>query len=136
MAGGVFGAVTSAIAWFLLGGLFWMPYLSRLHTYRMSAHDNGWAMGTYIIPAIVALMFVVSSLVSSLAVRYPWGMAHSGIVLGGVSVIPGLYYVLLSARGFRRSGYWEYPGFEIALVLIGLAWGGILNEFVLIGTGD
>lgn len=136
LAGGLFGAAMSAVAWLLLGRHFWMPNLSRLGARRMTADDNGWAMGLMFVPPVVGLMFVVSTFVSLIMVQYAWGFAHSGLVLLGLNVAPSLVQIFLCAKAFRRSGYWEYPGFEIALVLIGIAWGSILNAIVLNGAGS
>jgi hypothetical protein len=132
LAGGPFGCLTSAIAWFLLGAVLWMPYWQQLRALGMSADDNGWAMGMAVVPPFVGLTFLFSTLASLIVLRYyRRGVAHIRLVLTGINLIPGLLYVLLIADGFRRFGTWQFPGFEVAIVLIGLSWGFILSEIFL-----
>jgi hypothetical protein len=86
----------------------------------MNADDNGWAMGTFFVPPIIGVAFMVSTLTSLIAVRWT---GHPKLVLIVLNSIPGLWWTWQSVGGVLHGRYWEYPGFEFTLLLIGLGWG-------------
>ena len=126
IAGGLIGVV-SAVAWFALGGLFWMPNLVLLRNRGVFVDDNGWAMGLFLVPFAVGAAFVISTLIAVVVVRLT-GYAQLAAI--GANLVPGILLALHGAIGAYRRKSWDYPGFEIATLLIGLGWGAGLYALI------
>jgi hypothetical protein len=124
LLGGLVGFVASAITWWMLGAFWWMPYWRQLRAHGMNADDNGWAMGFALVPPIVGAAFLISTLISLIAVRW---VERPKVVLILINLIPGLLIALLGINGLFHGRYWENPGFETACLLIGFGWGACLQ---------
>jgi hypothetical protein len=122
-AGGLVGWFASAVAWFALGMLLWMPYWRQLRDHGMDVDDNGWAMGIVFVPPAIGLAFLMSTLLSLIIVRWKGYPKLVSIVL---NLMPGLWLTLSGVNGVVHGRHWDYPGFEIACLLIGLGWGAAL----------
>ena len=120
LTGGLVGGVASAVTWWALGWFFWMPYLRQLRDRGMYVDDNGWAMGIYFVPLTIAVAFVISTLIAVAVVR---STGHPKLTLVGINLMPGLWLAVRELYGVLRRKRWEYPGFEVACLLIGLGWG-------------
>jgi hypothetical protein len=127
IAGGLVGGVASAVAWFALGGLFWMPNFDLLRNRGMFVDDNGWAMGLFFVPFAIGAAFVISTLIAVVVVR---STGHAQLASIGANLVPGLLLTLHGAIGALRRGSWDYPGFEVATLLIGLGWGAGLYALI------
>ncbi|MDP3075445.1 hypothetical protein [Bradyrhizobium sp.] len=128
LAGGLGGGVASGVAWLALGNLLWLPYWRQLRDHGMNADDNGWAMGFIFVPPVMGVAFLISTLVSLLIVRW---IAYPKLVLILLNSVPGLLLTLNGTNEIIHGRYWEYPGFEIACLLIGFAWGVALFELMV-----
>jgi hypothetical protein len=127
IAGGLIGGVASAVAWFALGGLFWMPNLVLLRNRGMFVDDNGWAMGLFFVPLATGAAFVISTLIAVVVAR---STGHAQLAAIGANLVPGVLLVLHGAFGAFRRKSWDYPGFEVATLLIGLGWGAGLHALI------
>jgi len=119
-AGGLVGCVASAVAWWMLGTFLWMPFGRQLRDHGMVADDIGAAMGMIVVPPIMGLAFLVSTLTSLIVVRWI-GNRKSVLIL--LNVVPGLLITLLGVSAILHGRAWSNPGFEIACGLIGIGWG-------------
>jgi hypothetical protein len=86
----------------------------------MDADDNGWAMGIALVPPWIGVMFLISTLISLIAVRWT---GHPKLVFILLNLVPGLWWTLGQINGVFHGRYWDWPGFETACLLIGLGWG-------------
>jgi hypothetical protein len=89
----------------------------------MDADDNGWAMGIALVPPFVGAAFLISTLISLIAARWT---GHPKLVFILLNLVPGLWLTLGQINGVFHGLYWDWPGFEIACLLIGLGWGAAL----------
>jgi hypothetical protein len=132
LAGGLVGCVASEVAWLTLGGFLWMPHWRQLRDYGMYVDDNGVAMGVFFVPPIMGLAFLMSTLMSLIAVRW---IGHPKLVLILLNLVPGLWLSLGGANGILHGRGWNDPGFEIACLLIGLGWGAALYALMVRRSG-
>jgi hypothetical protein len=123
LAGGLVGGLASGIAWLALGFLLWMPYWRQLRDYGMAADDNGWAMGIFFVPPLMGVAFLLSTLMALIIVRW---IAHPKPVFIVLNLVPGLWLTVNGLTGILRGRSWDDPGFEVAVLLIGLGWGAAL----------
>ena len=98
----------------------------------MGADDNGWAMGVVFVPPIIGVAFLMSTLISLITVRWT---GRPKLVLISLNLMPGLWLTLLGVNGVLHGRYWDYPGFEIACLLIGLVWGAALYALTVRRSG-
>jgi hypothetical protein len=98
----------------------------------MNADDNGWAMGVVLVPPIIGVAFLISTLISLITVRWT---GRPKLVLILLNLMPGLWLTLLGINGVLHSRYWDNPGFEIACLLIGLGWGAALHALMVRRSG-
>jgi hypothetical protein len=126
LAGGLIGCVTSFIAYWVLAAFLWMPYRRQLRDYGMHADDIGDAMG--LVPPIMGLAFLVSTLMSLFAVRW---IGHPKLVFILLNLVPGLWVTSVVVDAILHGRGWIEPGFEIACLLIGLGWGAALYALVM-----
>jgi hypothetical protein len=132
LAGGLVGCVTSAVAWWTLGAFLWLPYWRQLRDYGMNADDNGVALGMVLVPPVMGVAFLISTLISLITVRWT---GHPKLVLIALNLMPGLGLTLLVGNGVLHGRYWENPGFEMACLLIGLGWGAALYALTVRRSG-
>jgi hypothetical protein len=132
LAGGVVGCVTSFIAYWVLAALLWFPYWRQLRDYGMQTDDIGEAMGVIIVPPIMGLAFLVSTLMSLIAVR---SIGHPKLVFILLNLVPGLLVTSIGVNAFLHGRGWSEPGFEIACLLIGLGWGAALYALTVRRSG-
>jgi hypothetical protein len=123
LAGGLLTWFASTVSWYMLGTLVWMPYWRQLRDHGMNADDNGWAMGTVLVPPFVGVAFVVTTLISLIAARR---FGHPRLFSIVLNLIPGLFWTWGGVKNVLYGQYWEYPGFEFTLLLIGFGWGAAL----------
>jgi UDP-N-acetylmuramyl pentapeptide phosphotransferase/UDP-N-acetylglucosamine-1-phosphate transferase len=123
LAGGLVGCVTSFIAYWLLAALLWFPYWRQLRDYGMHADDIEEAMGAVVVPPIIGVAFLISTLVSLIVVRWT---GHPKLVFILLNLVPGLLVTSLGVNAIVHGRGWSEPGFEIACLLIGLGWGAAL----------
>jgi len=132
LAGGLVGCVTSAIAWWMLATFLWMPYWRQLRDYGVHVDDNGVAMGMVLVPPIMGVAFLISTLISLIIVRWT---GQPKLVLISLNLMPGLGLTLLGVNGVLQRRYWDNPGFESACLLIGLGWGAALYALTVRRSG-
>ena len=119
LVGGLVGCVASELALFALGGLLWFPYWRQLRDYGMHTDDIGEAMAVIVVPPIMGLAFLVSTLMSLIAVRW---IGHPKLVFIMLNLVPGLLVTLVGVNAILHGRGWSEPGFEIACLLIGWGW--------------
>jgi hypothetical protein len=132
LAGGLVGCATSAVVWWVLGTLLWMPYWRQLRDHGMDADDIGIAIGMLVVPPVMGLTFLVSTLTSLLAVRW---IGHPKPVFILLNLVPGLLVVLLGVNAILHGRGWSEPGFELACLAIGLGWGVALYALMIRRSG-
>jgi hypothetical protein len=123
LAGGLVGCVTSAVAWWMLGTLLWLPHGRLLRDHGMATDDIGAAMGVFVVPPVIGLAFLVSTPMSLITVRW---IGHPKLVFILLNLVPGLLVTSLGVNAILHGRGWSEPGFEIACLLIGLGWGAAL----------
>ena len=123
LAGGLVGCAASEVALFALGGLLWMPYWRQLRDYGMHTDDIGEAMGVIVVPPVMGLAFLMSTLMSLVTVRW---IGHPKLVFILLNLVPGLLVTSVGVNAILHGRGWSEPGFEIACLLIGLGWGAAL----------
>ncbi len=128
MVGGLVGCVASELALFALGGLLWFPYWRQLRDYGMHTDDIGEAMAVIVVPPIMGLAFLVSTLMSLIAVRW---IGHPKLVFIMLNLVPGLLVTLVGVNAILHGRGWSEPGFEIACLLIGWGWGAALYALMV-----
>jgi hypothetical protein len=128
LAGGLVGCVTSFIAIWILATLLWFPYWRQLRDYGMRTDDIGEAIAVIVVPPIMGLAFLVSTLISLIAVRWT---GHPKQVFITLNLVPGLLVTSVGTNAILHGRDWSEPGFEIACLLIGLGWGAALNALMV-----
>jgi hypothetical protein len=128
LAGGVVGCVTSFIACWILGAFLWMQYWRQLRDHGMDADDIGVAMGVVLVPPIIGVAFLVSTLLSLIAVRWT---GHPKLVFILLNLVPGVLVTSLGVNAIVHGRGWGEPGFELACLAIGLGWGAALYALMV-----
>ena len=131
LAGGLFGGVMSAIAWRLLDMLLWVPYWESLSSLGMTSNSVGWAFGSVLVPSMIGFLFVLSTVASIFMAQTFYAAQRSRWIAVAINVVPGLLGIAQGAGMRLQEGVWEYPGFEVAVVLIGVCWGLIFSRIAL-----
>jgi hypothetical protein len=100
-----------------------MPYWRQLRDYGMHTDDIGEAMGVIVVPPVMGLAFLMSTLMSLVTVRW---IGHPKLVFILLNLVPGLLVTSVGVNAILHGRGWSEPGFEIACLLIGLGSGAAL----------
>ena len=95
----------------------------------MATDDIGAAAGMVVVPPVMGLAFLVSTLISLIAVRS--SAAHLKAVFILLNLVPGLLVTSVGVNGIIHGRSWSNPGFETACLLIGLGWGAALYALMI-----
>jgi hypothetical protein len=124
LVGGFFGYIASLAFWRLFGMLLWLPYPTR-QSFGIGLDAEGWGSGEIIVPLIVGILFLLSTMASGLALRQP--MRYREIAVVGSNMVPGLLLILLMIGSPDLS----YLGFGLVMLLTGLCWGLVLYRIAI-----
>ncbi|MDB5505090.1 MAG: hypothetical protein JWR89_4992 [Tardiphaga sp.] len=129
LVGGAFGSVAGAVCWWSLGALLWLPYWKTLSAHHMISDDIGWALGLYIVPPVIGFMMLIATAISIGIVRASPDTNRKGLLIL-IHLIPGLALSILQLSNWTRMSVIESPGFEIAVLAIGLCWALMLIDIM------
>lgn len=119
LAGGALGLALAAMCWWAMGALLWMPYWQALSARHMISDDVGWAVGLYAVPWVIGLLMLIATAIGIAIVRFSPDMNNKGLLIL-IHLIPGLALSILQLSNWMRMGVIEWPGFEMAVLAIGL----------------
>jgi hypothetical protein len=123
--GGLLGYVTSLVTWWLFGMLLWLPYQQQLRNFDMGVDDNGWALGVFLVPPVIGLTFLLSTLASLIVLRQSMRDRKMAVVWSNMT--PGILLTLLSIG----TAGWGFLGFDVGMLLVGLCWGVVLYRIAV-----
>jgi hypothetical protein len=138
LLGATCGAFATAVIWFLLATLLWLPNWRVLRAYGMYVHD---VEATYLVAfgwPVTGALFFVATLLSLLSMTFIKGRGGR-VAVYFLNALPAVVVLLLLNPHLPSGvmgGSWHYPLAETAVLAIGLCWSFLLQKIAAGATDN